>query len=367
MVILGINIGLIMVITFFYRGKFEWKICASLFILVLMVLSDAVIPSPYLTTVYSTILYIIKLFLSKFLLVMLVLVTFRITNSFGYGNLSIWYWIYLLCCPFISVVGLYYLSTRLFFRINPLLVPVSAASLLIINILIFVLCDRVLLIKSVQSKSQLLEQQNSYYLNQYVIMKENNKEFLEFKHDFKNILIGIRAKLKISKGTNDELNKLLSNFESKVKICNTENIIIDSIINYKHQTARKYKINFSYKLKIPSKLKLDIVVISIILGNTLDNAIEACKNNKNTNRYISIQMQYLNDSLYISIKNSYVTPIKININGEIRSSKKYKQVHGIGLKNIKKVIDENNGLLNISYDNNIFDITMVLFNIGREY
>ena len=287
-VLLILNTGLIVLLSFLYRGSLKWKVCAAFFIVALIFLSDAAMPPAY-----STKGYIINLFLSKLLMLMLVLISVRIAKAYGDGSLTGWYWILLFCCPSISIIGIAQLSSNLFIRTYPILFPIISSQLLIINLLIFVLCDRVLCVQSAQNKSQLLEQQNAYYVNQYFLAKEMQEESFKFQHDFKNILLGLRAKLHSGEGeiSNNELDKLLGNIENPVGICNSGNIIIDSIINYKQQVAEKYQIPFSFDLNIPPQLELDTTVISVILGNALDNAIEACKEKGNMQRYIKIHMQ----------------------------------------------------------------------------
>ncbi|WP_194434091.1 ATP-binding protein [Paenibacillus segetis] len=221
--------------------------------------------------------------------------------------------------------------------------------------------------QSAKSKSQLLEQQNAYYVNQYLMTKEMQEESFKSQHDFKNILVGLRAKLQsgVEKKDLHELDKLLGSMEHPVGVCHSGNLIIDSILNYKRQTAEKYHIPVTFDLNIPPQMELDTTTISVILGNALDNAIEACKENENVERHIKVHMQYLNESLFIRIQNPYVHEIRTNAKGEIRTSKTNRQVHGIGLKNIKKIVDDCHGLSNISYDNNLFQIEVVLFNIER--
>lgn len=361
--LLILNIGLIVLLSFLYKGSLKWRVCAALFVVVLIFLSDIA-----MAIVFSTKGYIINLFLSKLLMFMMVLISVRITKTFGDGSLSVWYWILLFCCPLISIIGLYQLSSNIFFRMNSMLLPIISSGLLIINFLIFVLCDRVLCVQSEQNKSQLLEQQNAYYVNQYLLTKEIQEESYKFQHDFKNILLGLRAKLQ--SGENDtnirELNRLLGNIENPIGVCNSGNIIIDSIINYKQQVAEKYQIPFFFDLNIPPQLELDTVVMSVIMGNSLDNAIEACKEKRNVQRYIKIHMQYLNESLFIRVQNPYVNEIRRNVKGEVCSTKFDKEAHGIGLKNIKKIVDECNGILDVAYDNSLFQIEIVFFNIKRK-
>lgn len=357
------NIGLILLLSFIYRGSLKWRVCAAVFIVALIFLGDAAMPPAY-----TTLSYIINLFLSKLLMLLLVLISIRVTKEYGNGSLSGWYWAFLFICPFISILGILLMSSSSYFRANPLILSIASSGLLTINFLIFLLCDRILCVQFAQNRSQLLEQQNAYYVNQYLMTKEIQEETFKFRHDYKNILLGLRAKLQYGKEEKDmnELDKLLGELENPARICNSGNIIIDSIINYKHQVAEKYHISLSFDLKIPPDLELDTTMISVILGNILDNALEACQEKGNLQSYIKICMQYLNESLFIRVQNPFINEIHKNLRGEICTTKPDKQAHGIGLKNIKKIVNDSNGLLDITYDNSLFQIEIVLFNIKRK-
>ncbi|RRJ67117.1 ATP-binding protein [Paenibacillus oralis] len=360
-VLLTINTGLIAILSFLYRGNLKWRMCTALFIMALILLSDAI-----MQPVYSTSGYIMTLFLSKLLMLMLVYISVRISHAFGEGSLSGWYWVVLFCCPFISILGIVQLSANQLFRTSPILIPLVSSGLLLINFLIFVLSDRILCVQSAQSKNQLLEQQNTYYINQFQLIKERHEESSTFQHDFKNILLGLRAQLQ--SGEDDisikEIDKLLGNVENPSGICNSGNLIIDSIISYKAQVTKRYDIPFFIDLNIPSGLELDTTVISVILGNGLDNAIEACKAKTNIDRYIKLQMHYLNDSLFMRIQNPYVHEIRMNTYGEFFSTKSNAHSRiGIGLKSIKKIVDDSRGLVDVSYSNRLFQLEIVLFNV----
>ncbi|MEN8905792.1 MAG: ATP-binding protein [Clostridiales bacterium] len=219
-----------------------------------------------------------------------------------------------------------------------------------------------------QDKNMLIEKQNAYYLNQYLMTKEMYEESSKIQHDFKNILIGLKGKMERNENEKNtiEIDRIIGNYEMKNIFCNSGNIIIDSIINYKEQVAKKYQIPFSYELDIPSNLKLDTKIISVIMGNSLDNALEACQKFENSDCYININIQYLNESLYVRIENPYIKKIHKNFRGDISTIKSNKKIHGIGLKNIKKTLEEINGILDISYENNLFQIEFVLFNIKKD-
>ncbi|AZK46707.1 ATP-binding protein [Paenibacillus lentus] len=363
-VLLTLNTLLIVGLSLLYRGNLRWRIYAALFVTALIFLSDTALAPMSLTNGY-----ILNLFLSKILMFLLVLISVRLFRSFGDGFLSSWHWLFLFLCPLFSMLVTAKLANHLTFRSNTFLFPMLSSGLLLINFLIFLLYDRILYIQITLSKNSLLEQNNAYYVNQYLLTKERQQEIYKFQHDFKNILLGLRGKLQSGEGQTHfpaELDKLLGTIEKAHGSCSSGNVIIDSIINYKEQAAKKEHIPFYLDLNIPAQLELDTIEISVILGNALDNAIEACKVEGNTERHVRIQMHYLNQSLFIKIQNPYVHEIRTNFRGDIRSTKSGKHIRGLGLKNIQQRINDCNGLLEISYDDNLFTIEIVLFHIRRK-
>jgi sensor histidine kinase YesM len=361
MCMLGLNVTGIVLLSFLYKGKIQWRIGAGLFIVALIILSDAAT-----APVYTTIEYIFTLFFSKLLMFLLVKITLRFTKSFGEGNLSSWYWIGLFCFPFLSILSIAKLSGELSLREYPTLYPALSGGMLLINFLIILLCDRVLTIQSAQNKNNLLEQQNTYYMNQYLLTKERQQEVITFQHDFRNILLGLRSQLQDGEKEAglDEVDKLLGVIEHSSDGCNTGSILIDSIINNKHQFAKKLGISFKMDIKIPPQLDLDTYAFSIILGNTLDNAIEACKHPSVTQPYIKFQLHYHKGTLFIRIQNPYQHSIRTNHFGELTTTKRDKHFHGIGLKSVKKAVEESGGIWDITYEHQMFQVEICLFNIG---
>ncbi|KWX80396.1 hypothetical protein AMQ84_03910 [Paenibacillus riograndensis] len=364
-VLILLNTGLIILLSLLYAGDLRWKGYSALFMAALLFLSDTVLPFAF-----TDIGYLANLILSKLLMLLLVFLVLRIATGDGNGMLAGWYWCLLFLVPLLSIATLLQLSNNLFFRSYPQLFPVVPSLLLAINLLIYVLSDRILHAQAERSRRLLLEQQNTYYLNQYHLIRGMQEDSFKFQHDFKHILLGLRVKLGSGEAaaTAQELDTLLCRVESPTGNCNTGNLVIDSMINYKMQEAARYGITFTLELNIPPQLALDTTALCVILGNALDNAIEACQGitGPAPERQISIHMHYLNESLFMRIRNPYVQPIQTNPSGGIRSAKPDHRAHGIGLKNIQKTIEEQNGLLDISYDHSFFQIEWVLFGIERQ-
>lgn len=243
-----LNVCLIILLTTLYRGNWKWKGSASFFIVILIFLTDAAMPMAY-----TTFGYIVNLFLSKALMFLLVLIFVRVAQSYGKGILPKWYWLLLFCCPVFSMIGITHLLSSVILQTYPEIFPLLSIGLLTINFLIIILSDRALCVQSEQNKCLVLEQQNTFYINQYLMSKKMQEEAIKFQHDFKNILLGLRAKLQpdIEKSQTRELDELLGKVETPSGFLDSGNIVIDSIINYKNQIAMRLNIPFELSLNIP--------------------------------------------------------------------------------------------------------------------
>ncbi len=365
-----LNLFMLMIISNFYKGSFRWKVGAVMFISAVIILSDMMIQS-FLMIIfpnYTTDIYIISLFLSKLVMIILTHIAVQLFTSYGEGYLPNWYWVFLIFCPFISFSGLYVL-TRYMINIDFIwLYPTMSIGLLFINFFVFILCDYILRLQTMKTQTVLLEKQINYYTNQYLLAESCQKKMLKFRHDIKNVLIGLQAKLKAGEisGSKQIVDTLIDDFNSSKGIAHSGNLIVDSIINYKYQEANSSKITFNLDLRLPADIILDPTFISVILGNALDNAIEACQQIISEKKYIKIKMHYQNENLFIYIENPYTGYIRKNLSGKILSSKSDYQSHGIGLKSICDMIEKLGGLLNIDFKDSVFKIEAVLFNIKRE-
>ncbi|MBD7915838.1 ATP-binding protein [Clostridium sp. Sa3CUN1] len=124
-------------------------------------------------------------------------------------------------------------------------------------------------------------------------------------------------------------------------------------------------IKFDYNINIPIDFNYDISDISILLGNILDNSIEAVNKLPIKKRYISFFMEYKNKTLFITIKNKFNGRIiKDNNNNNILTSKKDCNKHGLGLLSIKNIVNKYFGEFNVDIKENVFIIKILLFEIN---
>ncbi len=124
---------------------------------------------------------------------------------------------------------------------------------------------------------------------------------------------------------------------SKLGISRTDNIVVDSLVNSKYAVAIREQIKFEVDIHIPMQLPFKSADLCILLGNILDNAIEASVMLDQERRYIKFFMKYEKNTLIITVINAYNGELLRNGSGKIITNKGDSENHGIGLESVRKV------------------------------
>lgn len=137
-------------------------------------------------------------------------------------------------------------------------------------------------------------------------------------------------------------------------------MLVDSILNYKIDEAQKRGIKVDLDVDIPEKLNIQPFDLNIILGNLLDNAIEAVSKLER-NKVIKASIKLDRNILYINISNPFDGNI-IYKKSNLKTTHKDKENHGFGLKSVKKAISKYNGIMNVYHTDSIFNVDVLLYN-----
>lgn len=190
------------------------------------------------------------------------------------------------------------------------------------------------------------------------------KQLRAQRHDFNHYIGCIygllcMGKIDEAKAYIDKLTGELSNFNSIISI---DNAVITSILNVKLGKAHNEHIETSLNISLHRKIYCNPLDLSIILGNLLDNAIEACSKLPEEDRKLSIEMFTKQGNLIIKIINSRDKTLRIceeNLD-ENYTSKEDKINHGIGLNNIRKVVEGLNGFMKIQVKETEFEVDIAI-------
>lgn len=233
-------------------------------------------------------------------------------------------------------------------------------ALLILDVLIIYICERAKRLKELESEQNVLESQKAYYEKQLSIMKSSESEILSVQHDIKNHLAALHSIAgRDNAPLKDYLQEILE-IETRQKVSKTGHALIDGLINYKAAVMANDNIKLDYHAAIPHELPFSHQDITVILGNLIDNAIDAAKKVPPEKQpYISIDLSFRRNSFILAIKNPYVEKISMT-SASLSTTKKDSRFHGFGLKNVKKAIEKNDGILDIKYTDNVFSVCVIL-------
>lgn len=234
-------------------------------------------------------------------------------------------------------------------------------SLLFVNFFVFYLYDNLSVQQEERFEKLSLLQQNNYYQKQFELMKTSLISTRSFKHDMKNHLAVL--KLLVEKNEHFEAMKHIEQMTDVIitakEYAQSGNVIIDSILNFKLQEAVHHGISVSLELNIPEQLNITSFDMSVILGNLLDNAINACLKLEKEKR-LDVKIKYKRGRLIIKISNTYSG--YLNYNGEnLITSNEDKENHGMGIKNIKFVLDKYKGEMEIEHTEDIFTVILLMY------
>jgi len=187
------------------------------------------------------------------------------------------------------------------------------------------------------------------------------------RHDFKNSIDCIARMIQQNKREDalhyaEQLKKRkIGNIQTNIE-CSSS--VINAVLNSKFSDAHDKDIATSFKMvvQIPESLEFDI---SIILSNLLDNAIEACvrmrEKQPDAKAYITIRSFKAKNMYFIEIENSFDgVALFHKESGLPISTKKDKEVHGIGLKNIRKCAVKYGGDLDCIVEGNKFTLSVMV-------
>ena len=195
------------------------------------------------------------------------------------------------------------------------------------------------------------------------------------KHDMKNTLsVVLRLATEKGESENEELQAYLSElnttFDSLDFRFKTGNSVIDTLLNMKYYEALRIVPDLQVdvkKLLLPCHLAIQSYDLGIILGNALDNAIEACRNLKKkepeAKTFIRLSSVRKDNLLIFKIENSFDGTLKRKRQvGFPETDKTDKKVHGIGLANIKNTAEKYQGTMDYKIDGRVFILSVMIKN-----
>ena len=263
----------------------------------------------------------------------------------------------LLVSPAMSVIVL----SVLMLEEPPKMLALSISGcMLIINISVFYLYH-ILIENYIHLRDNDIYKQQTYaYQNQLEVIMESQNRVRALRHDMKNHILALQVLVqrKEAEETNrylDSMKDFMTNPEEYVK---TGNDTVDSLLNYKIQKANEVLNVVETKISIPEQLRLRSFDLNVLLGNLLDNAIDASMQTEDKKLKITIKLD--KGILFLHIYNS-CRGIGDGRSGFTETTKEDKLNHGIGLKNVRRIVEKYHGDIEFLYDNDSVETDVMMY------
>ena len=154
------------------------------------------------------------------------------------------------------------------------------------------------------------------------------------------------------------LNRLDKDLDNVNQLVETGNVNLDAILNSKISLALKKEIEVSYTTKPFKKLTVSDIDLCVLIGNLIDNAVEACDKIKyKKDKFIRLYIGIFQEQLYISVSNATIDKAR-KLDAEYISTKRGN--HGHGLKRISAIVKKYDGYINRENEPGIFNTEILL-------
>ena len=181
----------------------------------------------------------------------------------------------------------------------------------------------------------------------------------EWRHDYHNHIQTLKAYLamvqyeKASKYL-DRLEEDLANVDMVLR---TGNVMVDAILNSKLTLIQERNIQVNATAHVPDNLPVSDIDLSVLIGNLMDNAMEACELVPEQERFIRVFIDVMKQQLYICITNSMFGNPKRKGNHLVSMKK---GDHGFGLLRVDDIVTKHNGYINRQMEKGVFATEIML-------
>ncbi len=292
----------------------------------------------------------------KILLLCIILVLKRKSGCKSWDMLTGLEWFWILLVPVITIISLVATVMKFdaLYQIHQedilLYVALGMAGM---NIMVFHFINEILDREAVVRSEKLFHEKVKNETQMYYAISENLDKQRKRAHEFKNHTACIMALA--NSGNYQELMDYVAKIEEELKsgmdMIDTNNVIINAILNTKYKEALDKEIVFVLKVNDLSGIWLPDTDIVVILSNLLNNAMEACIDCEK--KVVKLKIVLEEDELMISVKNSF-SKMPVKNKGVFVSGKEEPEEHGMGVMNVIEAVQRNHGIYTVSYEKKMF-------------
>lgn len=180
-----------------------------------------------------------------------------------------------------------------------------------------------------------------------------------WRHDYHNHMQSVKAYLAQDNITEarEYLDHLEIDLDDIKLLFDTGNLNVDAILNAKISLAMENEIQCDYKAIIPATMAVSDIDLCVIIGNLVDNAVEACRDVESGKQFLRLYIGPLKEQLYITVSNATNEVVR-KLDDEYISKKRGD--HGHGLKRINRVVEKYDGYISRKNEPGVFVTEIML-------
>lgn len=353
------------ILTYFYRLKLQERVFAAVSIMIINIVFEdgSYYLVSHITGVEDQMDHLpawsfIAISYVKGLIVLVAILLFRAVWKRKEEVHSKMYSLLLIIVPLLSGVLITMPPCSEMIVSNPQFYIVLLLFLFVINVVNYVLLGNVLKAEELEQKNQMLDNQLIRQKQRYDQLGEAYREIRSFVHDTKKHFNCINecVKRKEYNVITAYTQEAMADLESRYATVNTGCLAIDALVsNFMLQTRSK-GIQLTTGLKVEAqRVPVSDYHLAIILGNLLDNALNACQGQLNPKIVLKIQ-QVENNAFAIYIANTYVPEPDDKV---VQNLDEMDFIHGYGLDNVKKSVRAYNGIMRVKHEQDMYSVAIV--------
>lgn len=305
--------------------------------------------------------YAIGIFLSKFFVFVIILIFEARRQSITTSNLSTKYLLLLSVLPITTVIlsVLMYQVILVIDSAGIKLTFVIANILLILsNAITFEIIHKQERLAKAEYELKLLKNNVDEQTKHYEDLQSSQNEIRKIRHDIKNVCVGAIAEMNAGNLASaiELLNNNIDIVEQSNKVIDTGHPAIDTIVENKLQKCEDLNIFTDLHYRYNNVININEIEVAVIVGNILDNAIEACQKITDDRKEIWGTIASDNQNIIIEIMNTAID------SNDFKTSKTDKKSHGFGLSSISHIAKKHKGYAKFEFDNNEFRSFVILEN-----
>lgn len=165
-------------------------------------------------------------------------------------------------------------------------------------------------------------------------MENHQAKIRGIRHDLKNQLLSLVTD---NMESESQIEQLLEEVIEVEECLFTQNSGINQLLSNKYQRAKESNIQTNFEVKVPTEMQFEMRDLGALIGNAVDNAIEACQRCSNE-RELDLKLIYFNHMLLLEIENSTAEQVT-----DFKTQKKKAIEHGFGVKSIQAITEKYHG------------------------